>query len=390
MAVAAVDLAALAGPELRRLPNSPDSADGPARLKLRGMKILPGASRATSLGALALAAVGSALWVEQQSRRAERRHPAPGELIYIGGTRLHLRRFGDGPPVLLLHGNLVHGADFEASGLVERLARQYQVLVIDRPGFGHSDRPHGGVWTPARQARLLHHALDVLDIDRPVVVGHSLGAQVALAMALQQPASVAGLVLVGGYYWPNLRLDRWLAAPGAVPWLGDLLRYTSSAWTARAALGMAVRGMFHPNPVPDRFLELLPRELLLRPLQQRATAEDGSHMVAQARALRRHYAQLKVPVTLVAGAQDRVVSPEQSARLHASLPHSRLRMVAGVGHMVHYHAHEQIETAVAHALASGQPGLTVPGGPSLAQRSAQAPGTDQALPHFAPASASAD
>jgi pimeloyl-ACP methyl ester carboxylesterase len=302
------------------------------------------------LGALALAGLGTALWVEHRSRQAERRHHPPHHTLYVEGTRLHYQLVGEGPPVLLVHGNLVHGADFEASGLVERLAERYQVLVIDRPGFGHSDRPRGIAWTPARQARLLHQAAEALGIRRPVVVGHSLGAQVALAMALQQPASVSGLVLVSGYYWPSFRLDRWMAAPAAVPVLGDVLRYTTSALTARATLGATLKAIFDPAPVPAEFLRLLPRELLLRPLQQRATAEDGSHMVAQARALRPHYATLRTPVTVIAGTDDRIVSPRQTVRLHEAVPRARLRLIDGVGHMAHWQAHEQILDGIAHAL----------------------------------------
>jgi len=319
---------------------------------LARMEMTLGSTRTPAV-AIGLAAMGSALFVEHRSREAERRHQAPHHHIYIEGTRLHYRLEGEGPPVLLVHGNVVHGADFDASGLVERLAREYQVLVIDRPGFGHSDRPRGRVWTPAVQARLLRQAAAALGVERPVVVGHSLGAQVALAMALQDPLRTAGLVLVSGYYWPGLRLDRWMAAPLAVPVLGDLLRYTTAAWTARATLDLQVRAMFAPAPVPADFFKLLPRELLLRPLQQRAAAEDASHLVKQARMLQKRYASLRLPTTVVAGAHDRIVSPEQSLRLHACLPQARLRMLEGVGHMTHYQAQEQIAAGIKQAFAAG-------------------------------------
>lgn len=311
--------------------------------------------RTTSpLGAAALGALASALWVEHASRQAERRHHTPHHLIYIAGTRLHYRLTGpeDAPPVLLIHGNTVEGADFEASGLLARLAQSHRVLVVDRPGFGHSDRPRRLDATPARQGELLLRAAEALGIARPVLVGHSMGTQVALAMALRAPEAVAGLILVGGYYFPTLRADRWMAMPAALPVLGDVLRYTSGAWTARATLGAAVQAMFAPLPVPECFWELMPREMLLRPLQQRAVAEDGWNMVPQARALARRYDQLRLPVTLVAGTGDKVVSPEQTQRLHALLPQSRLHLVEGVGHMAHYVAHAQIVAGVEAAVRS--------------------------------------
>lgn len=299
------------------------------------------------LAAAVLAAAVTAAWVHHQARRAEQRHPAPGRFIHIHGVRLHYRIVGEGPAVLLVHGNAVHGSDFEASGLLQRLARHHRVLVIDRPGFGWSDRTRDTAWTPAEQARLLCRAALALGFEHFAVVGHSLGTQVALAMALGDPAHVDRLVLVGGYYFPTLRLDAVSASLGAIPWVGDAMRYTCAALASRLLFGPTVRALFAPQPVPAAFDQQLPRELLLRPLQQRATSEDGAHMVQQARALRAHYGELKVPVTLIAGAQDQVVdSRSQSGRLHRMLPRSRLHILDSVGHMAHYHAQSLIAEAL--------------------------------------------
>lgn len=294
------------------------------------------------------ASLGTAALVHHQARRAEQRHHAPGRFIHIEGVRLHYRLTGEGPAVLLLHGNTGHGNDFDAAGLVRRLARDHQVLVIDRPGFGWSDRTRDRAWTPAEQARLLCRAAVALGIEDFAVVGHSLGTQVAIAMALGDPAHVNRLVLVGGYYFPSLRLDTVAARLGAIPWVGDVLRYTAASLASRAMLRPTVRALFAPQPVPPAFDEELPRDMLLRPLQQRASTEDAAHMVTQARVLRPRYGELKVPVTLVAGAQDAIVdSRSQSGRLHRALPASRLHILDGVGHMAHYHA----QTLIADALA---------------------------------------
>ena len=329
---------------------------GPLKMKLNfqlilSMNVTLQKQRApgwAAVAAVALASAGAAVWVSQQARKAEQRHPARGRFIHIEGMRLHYRVEGEGPAVLLLHGNMVHGADFDASGLLARLSRNNRVLVIDRPGFGYSDRTRGRSWTPAEQARLLCRAAVALGFERFAVVGHSLGTQVAIAMALGDPAHVNRLVLVSGYYFPSMRLDVPIAMLGAIPWLGDAMRYSVSSLTSRLALGPAVRAMFAPQKVPAGFDEALPREMLLRPLQQRATSEDGAHMVPQARALREHIAAIKVPVTLIAGDQDKVVNGRsQSGRLHHVLPNSRFHLLRGVGHMAHYQAQELIANAVA-------------------------------------------
>ena len=231
---------------------------------------------------------------------------------------------------------------------MDRLALDHRVIVFDRPGFGHSDRPRDRLWTPAAQGELLHAALARLNVDRPAIVGHSMGALVALAMALQQPAQVGALVLLGGYYYPTVRVDALLTAPVAVPVLGDVMRYTVSALFARVSIKHMVKAMFAPNDVPPNFFPVISREMMLRPLQLRANAEDAAFMIPAAAKIARRLDELRMPVTILAGAADGIVDPEaHSGRLHRDVPHSRLVVVPECGHMVHYAVPDQIAAALA-------------------------------------------
>jgi pimeloyl-ACP methyl ester carboxylesterase len=156
-------------------------------------------------------------------------------------------------------------------------------------------------------------------------------------MALDFPSWVRGLVLMGSYCYPTMRYDALLTAPVAWPVVGTVMRHTVTAVTARALLERTVQAMFAPDPVPPDFLDTLPRELLLRPSQLRATAEDARFMMPQARALARRYGELRQPVTLIAGTDDGVVDFEAHAeRLHRQLPQSTLVALEGTGHMVHH------------------------------------------------------
>ena len=297
--------------------------------------------------AAAVTLAATAVWVEARARRAERDNPPEGEFIDIDGVDLHYIELGDGPPVVLLHGNAVTQADFSASGLMDRLARNHRVIAFDRPGFGHSTRPRDRLWTPAAQAELLHGALERLSVEQPIVVGHSMGTMVAMAMALNYPQDVRGLVLIGGYYYPSLRLDALLTAPVALPVFGDAMRYTVTALSSRALLGKMAKGMFSPKDVPANFFPVLSREMMLRPVQLRANAEDAAFMVPSANFMASRYQELNMPVTLIAGEEDLVVAIEgQSARLHDELPQSELHVVPGTGHMAHYVAQDLIVKAV--------------------------------------------
>ncbi len=308
-----------------------------------------GASLGTagSLAAAAGVAAATALWVQHRARKAERDNPPAGRFVEVDGVRLHYIEKGEGPPVVLLHGNMVFLQDFIGSGLLDRLAKRHRVIAFDRPGFGHSERPRGRLWTAQAQAVLLQQALGQINVEDPVVVGHSWGTLVALGMATKFPAFVRGMVLISGYYYPTARLDVALSAPAAIPLLGDVLRYTVSPVMGRLMLKRTVNAMFAPAPMPQDFFDVMPREMMLRPIQIRAEAEDAAFMMPAAAEFRHHYSNLTVPVSIFAGAGDGVVDFEShSARLHRAVRHSTLSVSRGAGHMVHYALADEIVDAI--------------------------------------------
>jgi pimeloyl-ACP methyl ester carboxylesterase len=298
-------------------------------------------------GLLSLATLAAAYTlVRVQSARAERQHPPAGQFVEIDGVRLHYLEQGEGPVLVLLHGNMVMADDFRICGLIERLAASYRVIAFDRPGFGYSARPRAVSWTPDAQAHVLHQALRQLGAGDSLLLAHSWGTLVALAMALQQPERVRGLLLLSGYYYPGPRLDVPLAALPALPVVGDVMRHTVSPLLGRAAWPLTARGLFSPSPVPESFRRE-PPWMLLRPAQVRATAAEAALMVPGAAALEGRYGQLHLPVTLMAGEGDQVTDPQaQTVRLHRMLPDSELVLLPGHGHMLPHLAQDEIVDAL--------------------------------------------
>lgn len=292
------------------------------------------------------ALAGAALFNASRAKRAEDKYPPLGRFITVDGVRLHYVDRGSGPPIVLIHGNATMIQDWIVSGLLDALAQSHRVIAFDRPGFGHSDRPRR-IWTPELQADILAQALDSLDIKAPVVVGHSLGTQVAIALAINHPEAAGRLVLLGGYYFATARADVLLAAPPAVPVIGDVLRYTISPLWGAAILPVANAKLFGPAPVPAIWKDEFPFALMLRPSQIHAEAADGAMMIPAAAHLSKRYNELTLPVTIIAGAGDRIVDPvKQSQRLHDALPQSTLSIVEGVGHMVHHTALASVLEAI--------------------------------------------
>jgi pimeloyl-ACP methyl ester carboxylesterase len=290
---------------------------------------------ARSVAAAAGLAAGAGALVRVQAQRAERRHPPAGRFVEAGGARLHYVEEGDGPPLVLLHGLGSMVEDFLISGLVARAREKYRVIAFDRPGYGHSTRPRGRRWDPLAQALLVREALRALDIQRPVVLGHSWGTQVAIALALAEPGVPRSLVLASGLYFPSVRFDAPFLVPPAVPIAGALLRHTLSPLAGRAMWPLWLRMLFSPAPVPPAFSALAWKAL--RPGTLRAVAEEALMLLPTTLRMQPRYGELTLPVALVTGARDKYVGPRaHTARLHPRLPNAQLFVAPGAGHMVHH------------------------------------------------------
>ena len=264
-------------------------------------------------GSAALALAGAALFNRGAARRAEADFPPVGKFIEVDGVRLHYVDRGTGPAVVLLHGNGVMLQDYEVSGVLGLAAEHHRTIAFDRPGFGYSDRPRSTIWTPEAQARLIAKALKQIGIGPAVIVGHSWGTIVALAMALDHADAVSGLVLLSGYYYGSARPDVLPASVPAIPLLGDLISNTVAPLTGLVVGPAAVKASFAPAPISKKF-GAFPIPMTLRPSQIRATAADTAMMIPAAIALSGRYGELQLPVIIMAGEGDLITHVETHAK----------------------------------------------------------------------------
>jgi pimeloyl-ACP methyl ester carboxylesterase len=331
---------------------------------------------APAVMAAGAAAAGLAAVVNyRRARAAERAHPPIGRFLEVDGIDVHYIEKGEGPPLVFLHGNGASVEDFVLSGLMDRLAENHRVIAIDRPGSGYTGRPRARVWTAAAQAALLRRAVQRLGVQRPIVMGHSWGAVVAMAWALAHQEELAGVVLMSGYYYPTFRRDVLVLSPPGIPVIGDVMRYTISPPLSRLIAPKLIEAVFAPCPVPQRFAEGFPLELSLRPSQLRASAQDLGFMIPWAALHQKRYGELRLPVMIITGAADRIITAaRQSIRLHRDIPHSTLRVLPGLGHMIHYFAQDEIAVSV-EAMRAGSPGKAVrPRHPAAAFQGSHASG----------------
>lgn len=321
-------------------------------MRMQAMRRAAGGQGALWLAAAVAGLAVSALLVRAKTRAVEDEHGPIGQFMEVDGVRLHYVVRGEGEPLLLLHGNGSNLLDLECSGLLDRAAERYRVIAFDRPGFGYSSRPRTTIWTPEAQARLLHKALAELGVRRPIVAGHSMGTQVAIALALLFPHDVRSLALLSGYYYPSVRADAAMLSPVALPVIGDLMRYTLSPWFGRLAWPLLARRLFSPSEVTDSF-RAYPAWMSLRPLTLRAQAAEMAIAIAAASGLKKMYRDLEVPVVIMAGTDDRYVDTGwNSVRLHREVAGSELTLAPGAGHMVHHIVPEEVMAAIDAAAAA--------------------------------------
>jgi pimeloyl-ACP methyl ester carboxylesterase len=304
-------------------------------------------------GRLALGAgmlLGLAYDNNRRGAQAELDNPPMGRMLdQSDGSRLHYVERGSGPPVLLIHGALMQVEDM-AMSLLGPLSERYRTIAIDRPGHGYSTRP-AHTASMAAQARMIHEAMQQLEVEKPILVGHSLGGTVALAYAVQFPEHVSGIVSLSGYCFPTPRVDLMPIRVNGIPLSGPLNAHTVSGTLWRLYLSTMIERIFAPNPVPNYFKERFPGGMLLRPRQLCANGEDFSAMVAGAASMYQHYRQIQVPLAILSGTEDKIVWPQYHGQpLHRTVPDATLEMLPGVGHMPH-HARTDAVIAAVHRMA---------------------------------------
>jgi pimeloyl-ACP methyl ester carboxylesterase len=308
-------------------------------------------------GARKMADFARSLWPDEEveARRVEAAHPPVGRFIEVDGVRLHWIETGAGPagarPVVFVHGAGGMVEDLLSSRFAPLVGARHRLIAIDRPGYGHSDRPRADLAGPEAQARLLHQALAQLGLDRPILIGHSWGGALALAYAQEFPADTAGVLVLAGWSHPARAATLWVAGLPSVPVIGGLMSRALAPALAGGLVRDIIAQLFAPEPVPASFADF-PLDLALRPSQLRANAEDLAALNADVARLRPGYKQITVPVEILTGGADKIVDPGAHAfRLARAVPDAGFQVLPGVGHMLHHTQPEAVCAALERLVA---------------------------------------
>lgn len=268
-----------------------------------------------------------------------------GGFIDLPGGRIHAIVMGQGPDLVMIHGANGNARDFSFD-LMARMADEFRVIALDRPGFGFSD-DFGGPQSPLAQADILRAAVQRLDVRDPVLMGHSYGGAVALAWALRGGDDVAGLTLLApvSHPWPG-NLGLWYRLSNSA--LGRAVLLPAIARLApQAAVERALEGVFAPDPVPEGYLDHLGFDLTMRASQLSLNAAQVNALRPHVAAMAPGYPALTLPIEVVHGTRDKTVGLSIHSELLAQeVATARLTRLDGVGHMPHHSRPEQIADAI--------------------------------------------
>jgi pimeloyl-ACP methyl ester carboxylesterase len=248
-----------------------------------------------------------------------------GPYVVADGTSIAYRRWGrSGSPIVLLGGFVEPSWVWQGVG--SALGRRHRVFALDLPPFGYTERR--GPFTLAHWVELVRAFDAKLDIRRPLLVGHSLGAAVAVASALARPRAITGIVLLDGDALPVGGGARWLSHLLLNPYYTSIFRIvTGSDWL----VGRVVRGALDPQAGPPSHEQL---ELWERQFRVHGTADAFRHLFVGGGSgvslddLRR----VRVPRLVVWGEHDTVDSVA-AGRSTARALGAPFVLVRGAGHL---------------------------------------------------------
>lgn len=262
--------------------------------------------------------------------------------VEAAGLRWHVQEAGQGPVCLLVHGTGASTHSFR--DLLPILARQFRVIVPDLPGHGFTSRPadHEGL-SLTGMADALMQLLAALGATPQLAVGHSAGAAILCRLCLDGRMQPAELISLNGALLPLSGFKH----PAVTPLIRAV---ASSDWVSR----FFARRLESPAEV-SKMLAATGSQLDAKGMElygrlSRAPAHAGSALTMMAvwdvRPLEREMPGLKVPLTLVVGARDRMILPGEAARVRRLLPSATVIQFPELGHL----AHEERPDLIAHTV----------------------------------------
>jgi len=259
---------------------------------------------------------------------------------------------GEGPPLVLIHGVWASHQWWRWQAPV--LARDYKVFLLDVRGHGQSS-PLQRAYSVEGFTQDLRSFLQQVEVDKPVLIGWSMGGIISMQYCMDYPSEVKALVLIATLGHRDLRLKFRILFDFFQARLGLLMDFTAPRKYDRTAkkfsygyhdlLEKQVRNMLSPNTSEEVFKWVMadltnnPRESFLDVIKSIWNWEAGEK-------LRR----IKIPTLILVGKDDTLTPPHFSRLIHKAIPFSELEIVDNAGHYIAIERPELVNTKILNFL----------------------------------------
>ena len=285
---------------------------------------------------IALIVAGLVLFAANTARKVEAAVPPCGQFIEIDGQRLHyVDTGGTGPAIVMIHG--LGGTLWNFTyALVDKLSGEFRVIAVDRPGSGYSARADDAPAKLSTQANTLAKFMRALGLKQPLLVGHSLGGALSLAIALDHPDCAGALALIA----PLTHAQDDVPEPFRGLVINSRVMLKIIAWTL--AIPMSIRSapellkiVFGPDAVPADFATRGGGLLGLRPKSFYNTSSDLAAVNEDLPGMMKRYGGLSIPLGMLFAKGDRILDyRRQGEAMKQTCPALDLVLLDEHGHML--------------------------------------------------------
>jgi pimeloyl-ACP methyl ester carboxylesterase len=278
-----------------------------------------------------------AAWTRLKAREIEALYPPTGEMIDVGGYKLHavhVPRPADAglPPLVFIHGASGNLLD-QSVPFRPRFEGRAEMLFVDRPGHGWSERGGKANATPDGQANAIAAAMKAKGISSAIIIGHSFGGAIAASFALAYPQMTAGLVFLAPATHPWPGGIAWYYGLTRTPLIGPLFANTLALPAGLSRLESGSACVFAPNPKPDDYVSKTAPALVLRPRAFRNNAIDVANLKPYVTRIAPRYREIKSPTVIITGDSDSIVLAHiHSEGLARDIEGSELVWISNLGH----------------------------------------------------------
>jgi pimeloyl-ACP methyl ester carboxylesterase len=258
--------------------------------------------------------------------------------VRVGPYKTHYVEWGDGQPLLLIHGGGPGAAgEFGWGNNIRALGEHGHVIAIDQIGFGLSDKPLDRELSHEFMAEHVARFIDTLCLDEIHIAGNSMGAYIAARYALDHPGRVKKMLLVSsGTIGTAMGIEM-----GMTPGMKRLVDYDGSKESLRGFLSGI---MHHPERLSEETIEKRHRYAQQPGIREgqasflndfrKRRVEDPA--VAQWFDLRHRLPQLNIPIHFIWGRHDIFATPDMADQLQGMLPNATFEWFEDAGHIVQH------------------------------------------------------